>query len=73
MTHKAFKQIRTNVHHLQHVHQPTSGKLVAIVINHTHYSTTGKRSDPNRLTARQLAYFTHLPTLDSYYQEGLNI
>ncbi len=75
MTPKRFKALRTKVHHLTHSHQPTSGKLVGITINHTYYSTNGKRKDPNRLTTRQLHYFEHLNSIDidTYYNEGVDL
>lgn len=76
MTATNFKALRTNVSHLTHSHQPTSGKLVGVTINHTYYSQNGRRThNPDRLTARQLAYFEHLDPIDidTYYNDGVNI
>ena len=57
MTNKDFKEIRTRVLTLEKVHQPTSGKIVGILLNGILYSQ-GRKSD--KLTRKQLEYFEFL-------------
>lgn len=63
MTNKKFKQLRTGVYQLQPVIN-FHDRIIGVVINRTHYSSGGRRSDPMRLSKRQLEYFEHLDSFD---------
>ena len=57
MTNKKFKEIKTNMISFEKVFQPTSGKIVGIIINDIRYHQ-GRTAD--KLTRNQLEYFEFL-------------
>jgi len=61
MTLQNFKELKTNVKSLEKVHNPSSGKLVYVILNNIKYRQTRKGND---LTRKQLEYFEYMNDFD---------